>query len=126
MSNETTGTKGRQEGSEIASESDEGVRRATELSREARMSFPGNPRDSTDSFNHGNRISKAESRKNRERQRLIRRGKEGETVGDSVRRTRKVEAGQKGKQNDEVERSGLVDGKEAINLEVVAARFDSS
>lgn len=37
----------------------------------------GDPGESTDSFNHGNRISKAESRKNRERQRLIHRGKEG-------------------------------------------------
>lgn len=49
-----------------------------ELFRGAWVSFPGNPGESTDSFNHGNRISKAESRKNRERQRLIRRGKEGE------------------------------------------------
>jgi len=48
-----------------------------ELFREA-GSFPRNPGESTDSFNHGNRISKAKSRKNRERQRLIRRGKEGE------------------------------------------------
>lgn len=42
-----------------------------ELFREARSELSGDPGKSTDSFNHGNRISKAESRKNRERQRLI-------------------------------------------------------
>lgn len=49
------------------------------------MSFPEGSGKSTDSFNHGNRISKAESRKNRERQRLIRRGgrrHRGDSVGE--------------------------------------------
>lgn len=49
------------------------------------VSFPEDSGKSTDSFNHGNRISKAESRKNRERQRLIRRGGKrhrGDSIGE--------------------------------------------
>lgn len=55
------------------------------------VSFPEDSGKSTDSFNHGNRISKAESRKNRERQRLIRRG--GRRHREDSVREREVGAG---------------------------------
>lgn len=83
MSDETTRTRKKERKIKRQREAEGRI----ELFREARGELSGDPGESTDSFNHGNRISKAESRKNRERQRLIHRAKEGGDTpsgGDSL------------------------------------------